>query len=465
MVETVRPMSQKIVSIENNVAGHRVLEMLSEGRKIADLKSTDLELQSGEFLKNPYSFPRWTSTIVVNEKPGVPFGKTVKFWDDTIVFNVPKEYQGIKNAFLVLDSSTVKLTKQGFIFEKELVTGKVLKSQSYPEISGWYLPDQDMGLPTTTISSPSNPEARQFELPYVARIGPVACHGPEFGGERYVSTNTRFHNELSVAFVEQDSNAVPARSTMPARSGYTVRIESATNAEPKLPQIISTEAEVSGHRVLVMLAGGRHIADNRSVDVELQTYESNKRFKSFPRLTSTIVVNEAPDKAFGETVEYDGVVFNVPEEFRGMKNTALVLDSSTIALTKQNGKELLSGKIFKSQSYPTARGCWFLPDPDTGIPTAEWCFSSNPDARRLARLPEAHIGPVVRWIIIDEFDTGTPREIDLAEDLHSSHFAVAFVEHTVPNELLSAVRASLAKLETTVPKEVTDPINQLLRVL
>jgi len=215
---------QKIVLIETDITGHRVLEMLSEGRKIADNKSTDAELQSSEWKNHCDSYPRWTSTIVINEVPDKAFGEKVEY--HSIVFEVPREYQGMKNTALVLDSSTINLTKQG---RNGLLSGKILRAQEYPKEEGWYLPDEVTGIPTSASeSSSSDPEARYLWRTSEARVGPVARDSGDYARRRIVGVYVRLDVALQMAFVEQaEAASQVSDTTIPAELVKVARVSSA----------------------------------------------------------------------------------------------------------------------------------------------------------------------------------------------------------------------------------------------
>src|SRR5271157_2676941 len=132
-------------------------------------------------------------------------------------------------------------------------------------------------------------------------------------------------------------------------------------------RISSIKRDVSGYDLLELLAKGKKIADNRCIDTELQSkVQVKKEFsESALILTTTIAIYGAPGEAFGKTVEYDGVIFNVPEEYRGIINKALIMDSSTISIKHSSGKTLLDGRVLKALDFPTKNG-WYATDEDTG---------------------------------------------------------------------------------------------------
>ncbi len=226
-----------------------------------------------------------------------------------------------------------------------------------------------------------------------------------------------------------------------------------------------TEKNVTGYKVLEYLSQGRKILDNKSTNAELQSGEWQKTRDSWPRWTSTIVVNEAPEVKFGKVVEYQNVSFEVPKEYQGRKNVALVLDSSTLKMEKQDEKVLLSAKVLKSQHYPEENG-WSMPDEDTGIPTGSKDSSSDTNARYLWRTSRTRIGPVARGFGYYGRDVAVNGGLDLG-------FGVAFAEQdkqgqagkTVPTELIEQVRSSLEKLELTNKQELIEPIKKLVRAL
>jgi len=130
-----------------------------------------------------------------------------------------------------------------------------------------------------------------------------------------------------------------------------------------------------------------------------RAYDWLPRVKGWVEIgTGTVLVCEAPGKEFGKTVEYQGIVFEVPKEYQGVKNVALVLDNSTIKMEQlSDGKILLTAKVSKSHEYPTENG-WGIPDTDTGIPTE--VTDDHPDPkdcyRYLLRSRGPYIGPIVR---------------------------------------------------------------------
>lgn len=235
-----------------------------------------------------------------------------------------------------------------------------------------------------------------------------------------------------------------------------------------LTQEKTIEKNVTGYKVLEYLSQGRKILDNKSADAELQSGEWEKTRDSWPRWTSTIVVNEAPGVKFGKTVKYQGIVFEVPKEYQGLKDTALILDNSTIKMEEQNGEKLITAKVSKSQEYSAEEG-WLIPDADTGIPTKVKDSSSDPNARYLWRTSGARVGPVARGFYYGYYGRRVVY-VDYGLDVG---LGVAFAEQDkqeqagklVPLELIAEARSSLAKLEPTTKQELIEPIRKLVRAL
>ncbi len=208
MASTEVTTQRKIhINVQDNVGGYEVLATLhrqnaegtEQSKKIADNKFVDgcfLSLEySSHFhpdeppdryvwIRSSAPMPQyvWTSTIVIHEAPGVPFGREVKYCG--LIFEVPEQYQGMVNMALLLDSSTIHLTElertepeeqmlpmiiiddEGFrVFRQEedkrmRLDGDVSKVQTYPAVSGYYEIDEDTGIP---IDMPISDDARIFD--------------------------------------------------------------------------------------------------------------------------------------------------------------------------------------------------------------------------------------------------------------------------------------------------------------
>lgn len=180
---------------------------------------------------------------------------------------------------------------------------------------------------------------------------------------------------------------------------------------------ISIEKEVTGYGALRMLAEGASFKSLKQMDEllvpktdaqkrmskELEKEAEDKGTYTF--WTSTPEIREAPNVAFGKVAKLGNLVFEIPEEFQGKKNAAIVLDPSSIKIEERNdGTVFLLGKVQKLvENIPTKDG-WYPTDKDTGIPidTGEKVSSSNPDARYYYGTNSAFVGLAVRGCVDDD---------------------------------------------------------------
>ncbi len=128
--------------------------------------------------------------------------------------------------------------------------------------------------------------------------------------------------------------------------------------------------------------------------------------------TGTLVIYEAPDKKFGKNVifswEHNKVKysfsFNVPEQFRGKANCALVIEHPDFELMAlgDNRYELRVDERSVHQVESFAKeNSWHRYDAETGIPHGEAVKESS-DARHLWRLKDSsYLGPVARDYYFD----------------------------------------------------------------
>lgn len=150
------------------------------------------------------------------------------------------------------------------------------------------------------------------------------------------------------------------------------------------------------------LAEGKRLASNKQIDGILQDDALYKKYRDlFYCWTGTLVIYEEPGKPFGEYVKdtYSGWIFDVPKEFQGQKNKALVLEHPDFSLEK--GKyDMTFVKPAKNYEvscvdFPEVGG-WYMPD-GFGIPNGKKSDSADKRARRLWRRDEASIRPLVRY--------------------------------------------------------------------
>ncbi len=278
-----------------------------------------------------------------------------------------------------------------------------------------------------------------------------------------------------------------------------VSAQSGVSAQGVL-KIISDSNEITSSKGILperTLPGGMEIIHNTSADLGLQYIKSNlsklkegaerreeklsesereeQREQYWSIWALPIVVKEIRGTAFEPLVEFQNLVFKVPVEYQGMKDTLLVLDTPTIRLTEINKRQtLVSAEIFKIQSLPDYGDVnynltkYYVVDPDTGIPTATESSSSDSAARCIYNFHTRRIGPVGRTI---QTYYGVPGElIVMLTGGRGTLQVVPFVEYepilrpSIPLELYDAARISSEKLEMTTQPELIKPVLELLRV-
>ena len=169
---------------------------------------------------------------------------------------------------------------------------------------------------------------------------------------------------------------------------------------------------------------GKFIVPNDVHDRILTETKDEKYIReNYPVRTGTFIIYEAPDKKFGEQVIFEGITFNVPEQFIGKTNCALVVehpDFDLIDLGDSKYEIRVSDKhIHQIERFSKEEG-WHLTE--YGIPVGAEVASSKNDARYLYRINKTHIGSVVR----DDFDDRYRRYV-VADNDWSDRLKVALM--------------------------------------
>ena len=121
--------------------------------------------------------------------------------------------------------------------------------------------------------------------------------------------------------------------------------------------------------------------------------------QNYPVWTGTLVIYEKPDESFGKQVVFEGIAFNVPEQFQGKTNCALVVEHSDFDLISlgNNRYELKvtnETTVHVIEQFAKEDG-WYLSD--HGIPVGTKVVYSQ-DARYLVRLNSAVIYLLLRYV-------------------------------------------------------------------
>jgi len=143
----------------------------------------------------------------------------------------------------------------------------------------------------------------------------------------------------------------------------------------------------------------------------------------YPVWTGTLIVYEAPDTPFGETVSFDKRTidlighssFLVPEKFRGKINSALVVEHPDFDLLEalgRNGLEVIvkdETAIFLLENFPKEKG-WYGFDEKFRIPIGRKLevLESDNSMRYLSRVVGSYVGLLGRGKSSDNY---RPRDI------------------------------------------------------
>ncbi len=152
---------------------------------------------------------------------------------------------------------------------------------------------------------------------------------------------------------------------------------------------------------------GKLIVPNIVIDRILK----KARFEIPSVRTGTLVIHEAPDKPFGDTVfyNYHDIGFSVPTRFQGRKNCALVVEYPDFALVRlENGPNQLAvpdeSHLHLVERFPRCNDR-YLPDADFGVPYGTRLYTLLYDVfrrslklRTLWRESGSYVGPIARGI-------------------------------------------------------------------
>lgn len=163
----------------------------------------DARLQGEEWKKEKEMYPCWTGTLIIYEAPGKPFGKTVEYGGLRVL--VPKAFQGKKDIAIVCNHPD-------FISDGvDVAVGKAAKAIPFPASDGWYLPDPEFGIPTTSKDGDDDGQHRYLWRRSEPYIGLVArgCGWWGDGGRRDVDCDDWPGDRLGVFGTAQGKVKAP----------------------------------------------------------------------------------------------------------------------------------------------------------------------------------------------------------------------------------------------------------------
>lgn len=212
-----------------------------------------------------------------------------------------------------------------------------------------------------------------------------------------------------------------------------------------------------------------------NLDVDAHLKNGGRLYGSW--VLGTGAIYEAPGQKFKKKVKYDGLVFQVPEKYQGLKDAVLVLQSG-FNIDGKSG--LYTGEVTHVvEEYPTSDG-WYAVHKETGIPQGKEISSDNKDARYSYRRNEGnYIGAVVRSN--DDFDVDGG-SVGLCYGPYDNGLRVALFSQAEPeqsslnlsvkgytleqfNLLLRTADNSVKELTQTTKETTIEPLKKLIRVL
>ncbi len=202
----------------------------------------------------------------------------------------------------------------------------------------------------------------------------------------------------------------------------------------KVKQVIEFRRDLNFLQALALAKQEGSIIVPNDVHDRILTETTDEQYlrQNYPVWTGTLVIYEAPDKKFGEqvvsswkkhNVDYS-ISFEVPEQFRGKTNCALVVEHPDFELIDfgNNKYELRAAdsNIHLVQDFAKKSGLYST---DHGIPVGlDVGFSK--DASYLGRTADSYIGLIRRGVYVDLYGMGV---YVLLNDDPSDRFRVALI--------------------------------------
>lgn len=157
---------------------------------------------------------------------------------------------------------------------------------------------------------------------------------------------------------------------------------------------------------------GKRMLSNKETDAILQDDGERKKYSDlFPCRTGTLLISIAAGQPFKEFVKFSGVVFDVPKQFQGLTDKALIIEHPDWGIeekeyslnipyeekiTRKITKIIASESKIEAIDYPKEDG-YYLTEESHGVPNGTPSESSEAKARYLIRRDgEDYIGPLVR---------------------------------------------------------------------
>ncbi len=195
----------------------RILTETTDPEERSSLGDRDRRSRDKQYLIQNY--PACTGTLVIYEKPNVPLlDKVVFSWLQfnrrtySISFVVPEQFQGKANCALVVEHPDFELMALGNNrYELKVDAQYVHKIEDFPEISGWYMPHAETGIPhgKKVEASSDSRYLWRIDKTHICSVGRIVG---DFGvyDRRYIGAIDFWSARLGVAFMPL--NVTPEKS-------------------------------------------------------------------------------------------------------------------------------------------------------------------------------------------------------------------------------------------------------------
>jgi hypothetical protein len=207
VIEGQNAHSVSEIKYTRDATGYDTIKRMSTEGRIATNLFVDPLYQSVE-LKQVL----WVDPVIVYTRPGQAFGQHIEF--DDVIFIVPKDYWGVKDAAFALPSKSFKAAKSDSKLVISIKNGaNITLVKDFPVREGWYLTDPQTGIPYGQESG--NKEARHLSRSKEPYIGPVVRgFNAGNGNGRCIDVGVGLFNRYEVAVLEFEQRAKPAQLTV-----------------------------------------------------------------------------------------------------------------------------------------------------------------------------------------------------------------------------------------------------------
>ena len=385
------------VKIENlRFSDMTMLEAVKKASELGGIIRSNIKVDTlinGELAKKAFP-PFLTGTLVAYGTPGKPLGKTIKCGDLTLA--VPLEWQGMKDVAIVCEHPNFTIDDNGTI---KLNKAEVV---SFPAKDGWRMPDKygiPNGVPVSGDEGQENAkyaskENNYIDTRYLLRdknnyIGLLARGCQKFDPDNRKKVYA-IHNQAARFEVLIDgASIVPAKTPVVLVKSDPVKpVEIVKSKYTVWRNMTFQEAVEKAFKL------GVRILSNSEIDVLLQSGKKMTKVErlAIPCWTGTFVAYAPPGEKLGKTIKFSNLMLEVPQEFQGKKDVAIVCVHSDLQL---NGNTITI-KPGKAELAPIpAKEGWYVLD-EQGIPNGKASVESDKNARFLFRQYESYIGLLAR---------------------------------------------------------------------